>query len=187
MEIIKEQDKPLSLLEKARQELAEFKRKQLSLPETTSTSSTRITTPNPSHGERTLHCSKVQGATAVLVLKLHEKGAEITDVIMRHNGPAAMPSGSAGKCESSDLRALLLSKYQGCPHCNNEAIVLCKACGCLSCLAGEADHMTCPVCGDNRRVRATGINLAFAQQKPETSSQMLLPKGAEQLSLPRKE
>lgn len=183
MEIIRKQDKGLSLLEKARQELAAFNRKVVT-PQPAASAVLRK--PQQAHGDRILYCSKVPQCSAALILKLKEKGAEITDVIVRRNGPVAKPTGSAGKSENSDLRALLLGNYQGCPHCDNEAIVLCNACGCLSCIAEEADRMTCPVCGDGGRVRASGINLEFARQKSaqQASSQTLLPKGPAPLSLP---
>lgn len=185
MEIIRKQDKGLSLLEKARQELAVFNRK-VATPQPAASAVLRK--PQQAHGDRILYCAKVPGGSAALILKIHEKGAEITDVIVRRNGPVTKPSGSAGKRENSDLRALLLGNYQGCPHCDNEAIVLCSACGCLSCIAQEADRMTCPVCGHGGRVACTGINLECARQKPaqQASSQTLLPKGPAPLSLPGK-
>ncbi|MNJ68873.1 hypothetical protein D3C77_651630 [compost metagenome] len=107
-------------------------------------------------------------------------------MIVRRKAPVADPSGAAGERENSDLRALLLGNYQGCPHCENESLVLCGHCGCLSCIAQEADRMTCPVCGHGGRVACTGINLECARQKPAhlTSSQTLLPKGPARMSLP---
>lgn len=185
MEIIRQQDKGLSLLEKARQELAAFNRRSAT-PEPAA--SAVLHKPQQAHGDRILYCSKVPGGSAALILKIQEKGAEIMEVIVRHKAPVTKPSGSAGKRENSDLRALLLGNYQGCPHCDNEAIVLCGNCGCLSCIAQEADRMTCPVCGHQGRVACTGINLEFARQKPaqQASSQTLLPRGPATLSLPGK-
>ncbi|MGG6351654.1 TerY-C metal binding domain-containing protein [Pseudomonas putida] len=185
MEIIRQQDKVPSLLEKARQELAAFNRK-MATPEPASASVLRR--PQQAHGERILYCAKVPGSSATLILKLVEKGAEITDVIVRHKAPVERPARAAGAREESDLRKLLLGKYQGCPHCDNETIVLCGACFCLSCIADDAERMTCPVCGDGGRIVCTGINLECARQKPapQASSQTLLPKGPAPLSLPRK-
>ncbi|WP_298729275.1 TerY-C metal binding domain-containing protein [uncultured Pseudomonas sp.] len=182
MEIIRKQDKGLSLLEKARQELAAFNRRSAT-PEPVASA---LRKPQQAHGDRILYCSKVPQGSAALILKIQEKGAEITDVIARHKAPVAKPSGSAGKRENSDLRALLLGNYQGCPHCDNEAIVLCTGCGCLSCIADDAERMTCPVCGHQGRVVCSGINLEFARQKAaqQASSQTLLPKGPAPLSLP---
>jgi S-adenosylhomocysteine hydrolase len=112
--VTKQQDKPLSLLEKAREELAAFNRKQLSVPGAAPTPNTRITTREPSHGERVLHCSKVPQASAVLILKLHEKGAEITEVIARRNAPVSPQGGTQAVHNDLDMRALLLGNYQGC-------------------------------------------------------------------------
>lgn len=183
MEIIRQQDKGLSLLEKARQELAAFNRRSAT-PEPAASAVLRK--PQQAHGDRILYCSKVPQCSAALILQIHEKGAEITDVIVRRKAPVTKPSGSTGKRENSDLRALLLGNYQGCPHCDNESLVLCSACGCLSCIAEEADRMTCPVCGHQGRVVCSGINLECARQKPaqQASSQTLLPKGPATLSLP---
>lgn len=183
MEIIRKLDQGLSLLEKARQELAAFNRKVVTQQ---SAASAVLRKPQQAHGDRILYCAKVPQCSAALILKIHEKGAEITDVIVRHKGPVTRPSGSAGKRENSDLRALLMGNYQGCPHCDNEAIVLCTGCGCLSCIAQEADRMTCPVCGHAGRVACTGINLECARQKPapQATSQTLLPKGSAPLPLP---
>ncbi|MFZ6047401.1 hypothetical protein ACFW0H_14945 [Pseudomonas sp. CR3202] len=186
MEIIRQQDKVPSLLEKARQELAAFNRKTTT-PQPTSASAV-LRKVEQAHGDRILYCSKVPQASAALILKLHEKGAEITDVIVRRKAPVAKPCGSAGIREHSDLRALLLGNYQGCPHCDNEGVVLCATCGCLSCIAEDATSMRCPVCGFQGRVVCSGINLEFARQKPapQASLQTLLPKTAGPLSLPGK-
>lgn len=186
MEIIRQQDKGLSLLDKARQELAAFNSRVPAVPKPTSASVLRK--PGQVHGDRILYCSKVPESSAALILKLHEKGAEIMDVIVRRKAPVTAPSGGTRERENSDLRALLLGNYQGCPHCDNESLVLCSACGCLSCIADDAGRMTCPVCGHQGRVVCSGIDLEFARQKAaqQATSQTLLPKGAVPLSLPRK-
>lgn len=184
MEIIRQQDKGLSLLEKARQELAAFNRRGAT--EQKPAASALLRKVEQAHGDRILYCSKVPQCSAALILRIQEKGAEIIDVIVRRKAPVAKPSGSAGQRENSDLRALLLGNYQGCPHCDNESLVLCGSCGCLSCIADDADRMTCPVCGHQGRVVCSGINLEFTRQRPaaQGSAQTLLPKGPAPLSLP---
>ncbi|WP_236181501.1 TerY-C metal binding domain-containing protein [Pseudomonas sputi] len=164
MEMIKQQDKPLSLLEKARQELAAFNRKGVAVPQATSTHA-GVTTSEPSHGDRILYCSKVPQASAVLVLKLHEKGAEITDVIARRKAVAPGQGGAQAVRNDLVLRALLCSNYQGCPHCDNTSLVLCSDCGNLSCVADEADSLFCPVCSHTGRIVRTGIKLEFSQSR----------------------
>jgi hypothetical protein len=188
MDITKQKDKPLSLLEKAREELAAFNRKQLSIPEAAPTPNTRITTREPSHGERILYCSKVPQASAVLILKLHEKGAEITDVIMRRNAPASAQGGTQAVRNDLDMRALLLGNYQGCPHCDNSEVVLCPRCGNLSCI-GSQPTMTCPVCQHSARVVSSGISLEVScgksgQQAGSQTDQQLLAKPAGRPTLP---
>lgn len=178
MEIIKQQDKPLSLLEKARQELAAFNSKQLAVPQPPTAPDTRVTTREPSHGERILYCSKVPKASALLILKLHEKGAEITDVIARRNAPASAQGATQAVRNDLDMRALLLGNYQGCPHCDNAELVLCPRCGHLSCIGGQP-RMTCPVCQHSANVVASGINLEVssgksAQQGDSQTDQRLL-------------
>lgn len=190
MEITKQQDKPLSLLEKARQELAAFNRKQLSVPEAASTPNTRITTREPSHGERILYCSKVPQASAVLILKLHEKDAEITAVIARRNAPPSAQGAAQAVRNDLDIRALLLGNYQGCPHCDNSELVLCPHCGNLSCIASQPT-MTCPVCEHSARVVNSGINLEFSrgksgQQAGSQTDQQLLAKPADRPALPHR-
>jgi len=190
MDITRQQDKPLSLLEKAREELAAFNRKQLSVPGAASTPNTRITTREPSHGERILYCSKVPVASAVLILKLHEKAAEITDVIARSNAPASAQGGTQAVHNDLDMRALLLGNYQGCPHCDNADLVLCPRCGNLSCI-GSQPRMTCPVCDHSARVVSSGISLEvscgkFGQQASSQTEQQLLAKPAGRPALPHR-
>lgn len=190
MEIIKEQDKPLSLLEKARVELAAFNRKQLSVPEATSIPDTRITAREPSHGERILYCSKVPQASAVLILKLCEKGAKITEVIARRDGPAATQVDTQAKHNDPNMRALLLGNYRGCPHCDNPDLVLCPLCGNLSCI-GSQPRMTCPVCDHSAGVVASGISLGVScgksrQQASSQADQQLLTKSEGRLALQHK-
>lgn len=191
MEITKRQDKLPSLLEKARQELAAFNRKELSVSEFSTATGTKMSKPAQAHGERILYCSKVPQASSVLVMKLSEKGAEIMDVIERRKAPVTAPSGAARERGNGDLRALLLGNYQGCPHCDNQTLVLCSACGCLSCIADEAGHMTCPVCRHQGRVVCGGINMEFARQKAaeqagQHGDQKMLASRAGQPALPRR-
>lgn len=188
--VTKQQDKPLSLLEKSREELAAFNRKQLSVPGAAPTPNTRITTQEPSHGERILHCSKVPQASAVLILKLHEKGAEITEVIARRNAPASPQGGTQAVHNDLDMRALLLGNYQGCPHCENADLVLCPRCGNLSCI-GSQPTMTCPVCEHSARVVSSGISLEVScgksgQQTGSQTDQQLLAKPAGRPALPHR-
>lgn len=190
MEMIKQQDKPLSLLEKARQELAAFNRKGLTVPQSASTHA-GVTTSEPSHGDRILYCSKVPQASAVLILKLHEKGAEITDVIARRK--AVTPASGGAKAVRNELviRALLCSHYKGCPHCDNTGLVLCGTCGNLSCIAEEADTLFCPVCSHTGRIARTGIDLEFSrdrngQQADPQSDQKMLAKPTGQPALPHR-
>lgn len=187
MEMIKQQDKSLSLLEKARQELAAFNRKGVAVPQAPSTNA-GVTSSEPSHGDRILYCSKVPQASAVLILKLHEAGAEITDMIARRKAPAPAPGSAQAVRKDLDTRKLLLGNYQGCPHCDNTGLARCGTCGNLSCMADEADTLFCPVCSHTGRIVRTGINLEFSRQKAtqQTPSQTLLPKGARPLALPRK-
>ncbi len=188
--VTKQQDKPLSLLEKAREELAAFNRKQLSVPEAASIPNTKITTQEPSHGERILYCSKVPQASAVLILKLHEKGAEITDVISRRNAPASAQGRAQAVRNDLDMRALLLGNYQGCPHCDNSELVLCPRCCNLSCI-GSQPTMTCPACQHSARVVASGISLEVScgksgQQAGSQTEQQLLAKPTERPALPHR-
>ncbi len=190
MDITKQQDKPPSLLEKAREELAAFNRKQLSVPEAASIPNTRTTTRELSHGEWILYCSKVPQASAVLILKLHEKGAEITDVIARRNAPASAQGGTQAVHNDLDMRALLLGNYQGCPHCDNADLVLCPRCGNLSCI-GSQPRMTCPVCDHSARVVSSGISLEVScgksgQKAGSQSDQQLLAKPAGRPALPHR-
>ncbi|MGH8330830.1 MAG: TerY-C metal binding domain-containing protein [Pseudomonas fluorescens] len=188
MEMIKQQDKPLSLLEKARRELAAFNRKGVTVSQATSTHA-GVTASEPSHGDRILYCSKVPQASAVLVLKLQKKDAEITDVIARRK--AAPPAQGDAQAVRNDLdtRKLLLGNYQGCPHCDNADLVRCGGCGNLSCHASIATTMTCPVCAHQGRVVCSGINLEFSrsrngQQGQSQMDQKMLAKPAGQLALP---
>ncbi|MCE6978592.1 hypothetical protein EI534_14620 [Pseudomonas frederiksbergensis] len=188
MDITKQQDKPLSLLEKAKEELAAFNRKQLSIPEAASIPNTKINTREPSHSERILYCSKVSQASAVLILKLHEKGAEITDVIARRNAPAFAQGDSQPAHNDLNMRALLLGNYQGCPHCDNSEVVLCPRCGNLSCI-GSQPRMTCPACDHSARVVSSGISLEVSceqsgQQASSQTEQHLLAKPAGRPALP---
>ena len=190
MDITRQQNKPLSLLEKAREELAAFNRKQLSVPEAASIPNTRITMQEPSHGERILYCSKVPQASALLILKLHEKGAEITDVISRRNAPASAQGGTQAVHNDLDMRALLLGNYQGCPHCDNPEVVLCPRCGNLSCI-GSQPRMTCPVCEHSARVVSSGISLEVScgkpgQQASSQTDQQLLAKPTGRPALPHR-
>lgn len=190
MDITKQQDKPPSLLEKAREELAAFNRKQLAVPEAASIPDTRITTREPSHSERILYCSKVPQASAVLILKLHEKGAEITDVIARRNAPASAQGGTQAVHNNLDMRALLLGNYQGCPHCDNADLVLCPRCGNLSCIDSQPT-MTCPACQHSARVVSKGISLEVScgksgQQAGSQTEQQLLAKPAGRPALPHR-
>lgn len=190
MEITKEQDKPLSLLEKAREELAAFNRKQLSVPEAASIPNTRITTREPSHGERILYCSRVPQASALLILKLHEKGAEISDVIARRNAPAPAQGAAQAVRNDLDMRALLLGNYRGCPHCDNSDVVLCPRCGNLSCI-GSQPTMTCPVCQHSARVVSSGISLEVSfeksgRQASSQTDQQLLAKPTGRPALPHR-
>ncbi|EPA97894.1 TerY-C metal binding domain-containing protein [Pseudomonas sp. G5(2012)] len=190
MEIIKQQDKPPSLLEKARQELAAFNCKGVAVPQAKSTHAVVITS-EPSHGDRILYCSKVPQASAVLVLKLHQKGAEITDVIARRKTSATTPDAAQAVRNELVVRELLQGNYRGCPHCDNDSLVLCTRCGNISCIADDADTLLCPACAHTGRVVRTSINLEFArsrngQQGQPQMDQKMLTKPPVQPALPRK-
>lgn len=192
MEVTRQQDKPLSLLEKARQELAAFNQKERSVTKLAAAFDARMNRPEQSHGERILYCSKMPQASAVLIMKLHEKGAEITDVIMRRKAPVPASASAPDRVQVTrndlDSRALLLGNYQGCPHCGNRTLVMCGDCGSLTCMAAGDDISVCAVCASQGRVVRSGISLEFSPQKSaqQASAQALLPMGERPLSLPRK-
>ncbi|WP_095193956.1 TerY-C metal binding domain-containing protein [Pseudomonas sp. Irchel 3A7] len=191
MEIIKQQDKPPSLLEKARQELAAFNRKELSVCESGSATGAKMSKPAQAHGERILYCSTVPQASAVLILKLNEKGAEIMDVIVRRKAPAPAHGGAQATRKECDSRALLWGNYKGCPHCGNDALVLCGDCGSLACIAIEADSSVCPACASKGKVVNREINLEFSrsrngQQGQPQTDQKMLAKPAGQPALPHR-
>ncbi|WP_256675894.1 TerY-C metal binding domain-containing protein [Pseudomonas sp. R5(2019)] len=178
------------MLEKARQELAAFNRKGVAIPRPASTHA-GISTSGPSHGDRILYCSKVPQASAVLVLKLNEKGAEITDVIVRRKTSTAAPGAAQAVRHDLDIRELLMGNYQCCPHCDNTALLLCTRCGNLSCIAIQATTMTCPACRHRGGVINKDINLEFSrsrngQQGQPPSDQKRLSNQAGRPALPHK-
>lgn len=192
MEITKHQNKLPSLLEKARQELAAFNRKELSVRESGSATGAKMSKPAQAHGERILYCSTVPQASAVLILKLNEKGAEIMDVIVRRKASASAHGGAqAARNKECDSRALLWGNYKGCPHCGNDALVLCGDCGSLACIAIEADSSVCPACASKGKVVNREINLEFSrsrngQQGQPQTDQKMLAKPAGQPALPHR-
>jgi hypothetical protein len=155
-------------LQLAMREFEDFKKgKSLPAPVTARAALSRT----PQYADKMLYCATHAGLAAQMILKLSPGAAEITEVRKLAHARTHAPNNEAARENDKILKTheLELGRFQECPHCHSDTVVLCCACGTLSCLGPDKIRHHCPGCGRVGRTETGDINIGFAQQTAQAA------------------